>query len=191
MSVWLPSATEPPAPGVRPPLDADLPYRPNVGICLFDREGRVFAGRAILNPFGWPDPEVFDVGADWAMPQGGIDPGEEIVIAARRELWEETGVTSAEILAVTDEAWTYDFPARGAPEHKLFPFRGQRQRWAAFRFTGRDDEIDVSAAHTDEPAEFLEWRWRPLAELPAVGALHRRPIYARVHAWARDLGLCE
>jgi putative (di)nucleoside polyphosphate hydrolase len=164
----------------REPLTPDLPYRPNVGICLFNAAGLVFAGRAIRNPLGWPDPEVFDEGADWGLPQGGIDAGEDIVAAARRELWEETGVVSVDLLGVTDDWWSYDFPARGAPTHKLHPFRGQRQRWAAFRFTGDEREITVAAVHTHEPAEFLEWRWRPLQDLPAIGALHRRAVYARV-----------
>ena len=48
------------------------------------------------------------------------------------------------------------------------------------RFTGAADEITVTADHTVEPAEFAEWRWRPLAELPAVAPLHRRQQYARV-----------
>lgn len=167
-------------PDRRDPLDPDLPFRPNVGICLFNAAGLVFAGRAILNPEGWPDPEVFDVGSDWGLPQGGIDAGEDIVAAARRELWEETGVRSAELIAVTEDWWRYDFPARGARSHKLHPFRGQMQRWAAFRFTGDEREITVAADHCAEPAEFLEWRWRPLADLPTIGALHRRAVYARV-----------
>ncbi|ODN72533.1 RNA pyrophosphohydrolase [Methylobrevis pamukkalensis] len=180
MSARLPAATVPPAPGEREPLDPALPYRPNVGICLFNRDGLVFAGRAFPNPFGWPDPEIFSDGADWGLPQGGIDPGEDIETAARRELHEETGVVSADLLGLTADWWSYEFPVRGSRVHKLHPFRGQTQRWAAFRFTGADDEITITAEHTHEPAEFLEWRWRPLADLPRIGPLHRRATYARV-----------
>jgi putative (di)nucleoside polyphosphate hydrolase len=180
MAVWLLPAAEPPPDGARLPWTPGMPYRPNVGICLFDGAGRVFAGRCLLNPHGWPDPEIFDLGSDWSLPQGGIDPGEDVVAAARRELWEETGVVAADLLAVTDAWWSYDFPVRGAPEHKLHGFRGQTQRWAAFRFTGDESEITVAAEHTDQPAEFVEWRWRPLAELPEIGALHRRGTYRKV-----------
>jgi putative (di)nucleoside polyphosphate hydrolase len=182
-------ADTPPPEGARDPLLADLPYRPNVGVVLLDDAGLAFAGRCFPNPHGWPDPEIVVDGADWCLPQGGVDPGEEIVAAARRELWEETGVTSAELLAVSAEPWRYDFPVRGARGHKLHPFRGQVQRWAVFRFTGPLTEIRVDAAHTDEPAEFVEWAFRPLADLAEVGIAHRRETYGRLIAWIHASGL--
>ena len=72
MSPRVPASANPPAAGEREPLLADLPYRRNVGICLFNAAGLVWAGEVYANPHGWPDPEIFAPGADWSLPQGGI-----------------------------------------------------------------------------------------------------------------------
>lgn len=153
----------------------DRPFRPNVGIALFNQAGLVFAGRG-----RGAGPETVEPGFDWQLPQGGIDEGEDIVAAARRELAEETGVVSATLLAVTAEWWTYDFPRYAGPPHKLTAFRGQRQRWVAFRFEGSPDEIDISRPNGDEPAEFFEWSWLPLAEMPDRVVSFKRDVYRNV-----------
>lgn len=157
--------------------DAPRPYRPNVGIALFNAEGQVFAGRS-----RGAGPEIVLPGLDWQMPQGGIDPEEEIVAAARRELAEETGVTNAKLLAVTEEWWRYDFPRYDGPPHALCAFRGQRQRWVAFRFTGREAEIDISRPNGDEPPEFSAWGWRALHDMPSLVVPFKRAVYERVAA---------
>jgi putative (di)nucleoside polyphosphate hydrolase len=157
--------------------DDALPYRPNVGIALFNRAGLVFAGRSHS-----AGPEIVLPGLDWQMPQGGIDADEDVVAAARRELTEETGITEADFLAVTADWWAYDFPPYAGPAHKLCAFRGQRQRWVAFRFAGTESEIDITRPNGDEPAEFSEWSWLPLAELQRRVVPFKREVYARVAA---------
>ncbi len=114
------------------------PYRPNVGIALFNASGQVLIGRRFRDD----GPEIILPGLEWQMPQGGIDAHENPRDAVMRELWEETGVVNAAYLGETD--WlTYDFPPFTAPSsHRLAKFRGQQQKWFALRFAGSDDEID-------------------------------------------------
>jgi putative (di)nucleoside polyphosphate hydrolase len=153
----------------------ERPYRRNVGIALFNAEGLVFAGQPIAS-----GPETLISGEEWQMPQGGLDGDHDIVNAARRELFEETGVRSAKLLAVTQDWWRYEFPPYAGPPHKLSRFRGQEQRWVAFRFEGAETEIDIETPGGGEPAEFYAWRWMKLAALPDLVMTYKRDVYRRV-----------
>jgi len=154
----------------------DKTYRPNVGIALFNAAGRVL----IAKRFKDDGPEIVLPGYEWQMPQGGIDPNEDPRPAAQRELYEETGVTSVAYLGETADWLTYEFPPYDGPPHRLAKFRGQRQKWFAFRFTGDDREIIVADVRNDQEPEFDEWRWERLERLPELVVPFRREVYAAV-----------
>jgi putative (di)nucleoside polyphosphate hydrolase len=154
----------------------EKPYRPNVGIALFNADGHVLIGHR----FKGDGPEIILPGLDWQMPQGGVDEGEVLRDAAMRELWEETSVVSADYLGETD--WiTYEFPPYDGPQtHRLAKFRGQRQKWFALRFTGQDDEIDPLTPRNGQPAEFDAWRWERLDRVADIVVPFRREVYRAV-----------
>ena len=154
----------------------EKPYRPNVGIALFNAQGRVF----IAKRFKDDGPEIILPGLEWQMPQGGIDPNEDPRPAAVRELYEETGVTSVEYLGETPDWMTYEFPPYNGPPHRLAVFRGQRQKWFAYRFTGDEREIVVTNWRNGQEPEFDQWRWETLERVPELVVPFRREVYAAV-----------
>jgi putative (di)nucleoside polyphosphate hydrolase len=131
--------------------DPDPRYRKNVGLVVFNAAGRVWLGRR----HGQPGP------ANWQFPQGGVDAGETLEMAARRELREETGMTSVQVLARVPGWISYDFPEHVIRAGRGRGFIGQAQAWFAFRFEGADREIDIDA---DAHPEFDAWRWARLDE---------------------------
>jgi putative (di)nucleoside polyphosphate hydrolase len=153
-----------------------LPMRPCAGVALFNRDGRVWVGRR--NPKWsrlWPD----YTGPVWQLPQGGIDKGEKARDAAFRELWEETGVTSAVLLAEIPGWLSFELPHELMGVALKGKFSGQRLRLFAMRFCGDDDEIDI-AAKGRMKSEFDAWRWADLNELPELAVSFKRGLYRTV-----------
>jgi putative (di)nucleoside polyphosphate hydrolase len=132
---------------------------------LLNQVGLVFVGNRIDTP-----------GAHWQMPQGGIDAGEAPADAAMRELHEETGVTTAEIIAQTDRLFRYDLPYQLSQKIWDGRYRGQEQHWFAIRFQGADSEIRLDL----HKPEFSEWQWMSMKALPDQIVPFKRPIYEDV-----------
>lgn len=142
---------------------AHLPYRPCVGVLMFNGDGLVFVARRI------------DMAEAWQMPQGGIDKGETPRQAGLRELREEIGTAAVEIVGETAGWIAYDFPP-DIPGRIGEKWRGQRQKWLACRFTGREEEIDLATEHP----EFDAWKWVDIAAVPALIVPFKRATYEAV-----------
>src|SRR5947199_63230 len=76
---------------------------------------------------------------------GGVDEGEDLEAAARRELAEETGARSATLMGRTDGWMAYDFPPDFLGTKGARGWLGQKQVWFAFRFEGEETEFDLAA----------------------------------------------
>lgn len=161
----------------------DLPYRPCVGIMVLNREGLVWSGRRI--PIG--NSEYDGSPQLWQMPQGGIDKHEDPLKAAYRELYEETGIRSVTLLAEAPDWINYDLPPELIGIGLKGKYRGQTQRWFAFRFEGDEGEIAINPPPGGHEAEFDQWAWKPMADLPGLIVPFKRTVYENVVSAFRHL----
>lgn len=157
-------------------LRENLPYRPCVGMMVLNEKGLVWVGRrlSVGNSESDGTPQL------WQMPQGGIDEGEEALGAARRELYEETGISSITLLAEAPELIYYELPVHLLGIGLRGRYRGQAQRWFAFRFTGEETEISIDPPPDGHRPEFDAWRWQPMADLPGLVVPFKRDAYLQV-----------
>jgi putative (di)nucleoside polyphosphate hydrolase len=160
-----------------------LPYRPCVGIMVLNRDGLVWAGHRIVVENG----EMERADQLWQMPQGGIDKGEEALPAAIRELYEETGMRSVSLLAEAPSWINYELPPHLVGIALKGKYRGQTQKWFAFRFEGDEREIAINPPPGGHEPEFDRWAWKPMAELPQLIVPFKRAVYDEVVATFRHL----
>ncbi|MBO0332408.1 RNA pyrophosphohydrolase [Sneathiella sp. CAU 1612] len=143
----------------------DLPYRPCAGMMVLNKKGQVFVGRRLDM-----------VTEHWQMPQGGIDPGEDPLKAAFRELEEEIGTRNVELIHALDEWLNYDLPESLIGKVWKGKYRGQTQKWFLFRYLGRDKDINIKTHHP----EFSEWKWAEFSELPNLIVPFKRDLYETI-----------
>ncbi len=155
-------------------------YRPCVGLMLFNPQGLVWIGRRFekQNDDG--------IGKWWQMPQGGIDEGEDIEVAALRELYEETGIKSATVLAKSKDWYHYDLPEHLIGKSWNGKYRGQKQMWFALRFDGTDAEVTLKLP--GQKQEFDQWRWAKMDEMIELIIPFKREVYVEVIKEFRHLG---
>ena len=142
-----------------------LPLRTGVGIILLNHENKVFVGKRIDNPKNF-----------WQMPQGGVNQNENFLQAAKRELEEETGIKSVELVKELNEWLGYDLPENLLGKVLEGKYRGQKQKWFIMKFVGKDNEINVK---TKNP-EFLDWKWIEVSKLPSIAVSFKIDLYKKL-----------
>ena len=143
-------------------ISKKLPLRLGVGAIVLNNENKVFVGKRKDNPID-----------KWQMPQGGVDEGEELIEAMKRELKEETGIKNIRILKEINGWSEYELPANLLGKIWRGKYRGQKQKWFIVRFIGKDDEINLN---TGRP-EFIEWQWIDVERLTGVIVDFKKKVY--------------
>ncbi len=140
-------------------------FRPCVGLVLINHEGLIFLGQRL------------DSNLDaWQMPQGGIDEGETPYQAGLREMMEEVGTNNVELLGEMQEWLNYEIPKKLAKRLWHGKYIGQTQKWLAFRFLGKDVEININTKHP----EFSVWKWEKAEQLSKLAVPFKKDIYEKV-----------
>ena len=148
-----------------------LPLRLGVGAVVLNNKNQVFVGKRKDNPID-----------KWQMPQGGVNEGEGLKDAMKRELEEETSIKNIEILKEIDGWLEYELPKNLLGKIWKGKYRGQKQKWFVVRFLGDDDEINLN---TIKP-EFVEWQWLKIENLPGVIVEFKRRVYEELLPKIKD-----
>ena len=142
-----------------------LPLRTGVGIVLLNERNNIFVGKRLDNPKNF-----------WQMPQGGVEKNESFLKAAKRELKEETGIESVQLIKELNGWFIYELPEHLLGKIWKGKYRGQKQKWFVMKFTGKDEEINVN---TKNP-EFLSWKWIKTSELTNIAVSFKLDIYKKL-----------
>ena len=148
-----------------------LPLRLGVGAIVLNNKNRVFVGKRKDNPVD-----------KWQMPQGGVNKGEKLIDAMRRELEEETGIKNIKILKEIDGWSEYELPENLLGKIWRGKYRGQKQKWFIVKFLGKDNEIDLKTSNH----EFVEWKWLDIESLPGVIVEFKKRVYEELLPKIKD-----
>ena len=150
----------------------NLPLRTGVGVIVLNEQNKVFVARRIDNSKKF-----------WQMPQGGVDPQENFLAAAYRELEEETSITSVKLIKELDGTTTYELPDNLLGIIWKGKYKGQKQKWFLMRFTGDEKEININTKHP----EFLDWKWIDLDQITEVVVNFKLHVYKELKKKVKKL----
>jgi len=145
-------------------ISKKLPYRKGVGMMVFNDKKKIFVGKRIDNQKAWQ------------MPQGGVDENEDYETAAKRELFEETGIQSIRIIKKSKGIYTYNLPEYLLGKIWKGKYIGQKQNWFLMKFLGPDSEINLNQKYP----EFNQWKWVDIDDLPRLIVPFKKKLYLSV-----------
>ncbi len=140
-------------------------WRYGVGIILLNKKREVFMG------------ERLDNRGAWQMPQGGLNKNENALDGAKRELYEETGVTSIRNIYESKDWFSYKLPPELSKRLWKGKYIGQKQKW--FVFEHRKDDHEINLKSTKKP-EFISWKWVDFKDITDNIVFFKKELYLKI-----------
>ncbi|MBL8097933.1 MAG: RNA pyrophosphohydrolase [Anaerolineales bacterium] len=134
-------------------------FRAGVGAIISNSKGKVLTF------------ERKDISGAWQLPQGGLEIGEEPLVAIKREIFEETGISENLLQLVSKDSLllVYELPKE---KQSFKTGRGQAQRWFHFHYNGADENITLG-----NKKEFRSWKWQSMNDLITSVVSFKKPVY--------------
>ena len=141
-------------------------YRRGVGMMIINNKKEIFLGQR------------FDKDKSaWQMPQGGIDRGENEIVALKREMFEETGIKKDyKIIYKSNKYFYYKLPQYLQKRLWKGRFVGQKQKWFLLEYFGDDQNINIK---TKKP-EFKKWSWSTKEKMLKLIVPFKRKLYKEI-----------
>src|SRR3989338_584265 len=108
----------------------------------------------------------------WQLPQGGGDANENLVIAAKREAMEETGLKGLELIKISSHTHTYIWnnALRRFWKNRRHKNKGQTQNIVYLKYAGDDSNVKI------DNDEFINYRWITIQDLEKTIHTERLPL---------------
>lgn len=161
--------------------------RNNVVSVILNADNKVFVAKKsplkfkidIVNDEGFSKRQNY-----WQLPQGGVNEQEDLIIGARREVKEETGIGDLELYKVSlrTHSYVWQNALRSLWVNRAYQARGQTQHIIYFRYSGADDAVRLP-----EDEEFTEYQWVPVHSLMNIIHPERHAVLTIVQEDLKDL----
>lgn len=143
-------------------------FRSNVAVVVINNDGKILLCQRSPNIEKAHPSRNFE--NYWQFPQGGLDNDEEPIFGAQRELQEETGIKSVEVLGQAKFVNEYKWNNATRPiftSHR-YHHKGQKQITVFFKFISDDSEVSL------DQHELINYQWLNPTEALNIIADERR-----------------
>lgn len=160
-----------------------LTYRTNAMVVVINKDSKVLLckrkPRGFIDKPLTPEEELVPY---WMFPQGGLLEGEDLATAAKREIEEEVGIKSVELIKEAPQVNTFLWNNSMRPIFKSdYHYKGQEQIAVFLKFFGDDNEIVV------DDREFNGYQWCDVDKVIETLAPIRREYGEKILPELKDI----